>query len=89
MLKLLWFIFKTCIILPIFIVTVYFGLMQPLSKRVSLMELPTNWTEGTAAFSDFGDFTARHLSIYRNYYNLWLPEDAHIQPPKKERASSI
>lgn len=42
------------------------------------MELPEVAVSGLTAFSSFGDYTAKHIAIYRDYYNKWLPEDAHI-----------
>ncbi|MGB0371369.1 MAG: hypothetical protein ACPGN3_08460 [Opitutales bacterium] len=89
MFKLLWSAFKYGVLLPILLVVLYFGLMQPLSKRLSLMELSETAVDGTSAFSAFGDFLAERITLYRNYYNIWLPEDKHIQPVKKEDDKSI
>lgn len=70
-------------------VTLYFGLLQPVSKRLSLMELSENMTSGTTAFSAFGDFTAERMTIYRAYYNIWIPKEHHIKPIKKEKPEAI
>ena len=89
MLKLLWILLKYLVILPVLLFVFYFGFLQPLSKRLSLLELPEIAAEGFTAFSAFGDFTAAHLGLYRDYYNAWLPEDAAIKAAKPNNKDTI
>lgn len=82
MLKLPWLLLKYLVIYPVVLIVLYFGLMQPISKRLSLLELSKTAVDGFASFSAFGDFTAKHIGIYRGYYNAWLPEENAIQAQK-------
>ena len=87
--KSLWNALKYLVFLPLFLVIFYLGLLQPMSKRMSFWDLPESTTDGLSEFSAFGDFTAKHLSVYRVYYNVWLPEEAEIEPAQKTKDSSI
>ena len=71
MFKLAWSVFKYFVLLPIFLFLVYFGALLPVSRCVSC-----------DAFAQFGDFCAKHVRVYRAYYNAWLPDGAHIEGEK-------
>ena len=82
MFKLAWSVFKYFVLLPIFLFLVYFGALLPVSRCVSLLDVPETLREGCDAFAQFGDFCAKHVRVYRAYYNAWLPDGAHIEGEK-------
>ena len=83
MLKFPWLVIKYAIALPVLVILLFFGFLQPVSKSMSLLPLPETMVEGLSAFSAFGDYTAKHISAYRGYYNIWLPEEEEIEPVKR------
>lgn len=84
LIKLPWILLKYAVVLPLCLSILYFGFLQPASKRISLLDLEQGPREGFASFAEFGDFTAKYVTIYRVYYNIWLPEEAEIKGHKGE-----